>query len=164
MTPRDAAVLPAVLIGNGLAGLPQKQIKFSTIYESKIKTNDHRADGPIDALSRTGIVSVSGGRAFLVQHGTLENTTHSGAVWRIRTDTNDKWHSTVKANTWSTFSDIGKIRVGVKTCADKVFVRTDWPKLESERPELLLPLTTHHDLHPQSRQGRSKAMGKRDSK
>ncbi|MCX7308940.1 MAG: hypothetical protein NTZ72_13765, partial [Afipia sp.] len=42
-----------------------------------------------------------------------------------------------------TFGDIGKIRVGVKTCADKVFIRDDWGDLD-RRPELLRPLTTHH--------------------
>ena len=43
------------------------------------------------------------------------------------------------------FRDIGKIRVGVKTCADKVFIRNDWEKTpDADRPELLKPLTTHH--------------------
>ena len=49
------------------------------------------------------------------------------------------------AHAWGTFRDIGKIRVGVKTCADKVFIRSDWNALpDHERPELLRPVTTHH--------------------
>jgi hypothetical protein len=49
----------------------------------------------------------------------------------------------VQQHTWGTFRDIGKIRVGVKTCADKIFIRSDWSE-SGGRPELLRPLTTHH--------------------
>jgi len=40
------------------------------------------------------------------------------------------------------FSGVGKIRVGVKTTADNVFINGDWT--EEDRPELLQKLTTHH--------------------
>ncbi len=46
-----------------------------------------------------------------------------------------------------TFADLGKIRVGVKTTADKVFIRGDWESLESgpsPEQELLHPLINHH--------------------
>jgi hypothetical protein len=40
---------------------------------------------------------------------------------------------------------VGKIRVGVKTTADKVFIRSNWNELpKNEQPELLRPLVTHH--------------------
>ena len=56
----------------------------------------------------------------------------------------DEWLATVQAHTFCTFGDLGKIRVGVKTTADKVFIRDDWESLpEDERPELLRPLITH---------------------
>ena len=55
------------------------------------------------------------------------------------------WLATVQAS-WGTFGDAGPIRVGVKTCADRVFIRTDWQALpRAERPELLRPLVTHRD-------------------
>ena len=57
----------------------------------------------------------------------------------------DTWLATVAKHTWRTFGDLGKIRVGVKTCADKVFIRSDWHTIpKSDRPELLRPLITHH--------------------
>ena len=56
-----------------------------------------------------------------------------------------RWLRFVADKTWKTFGDLGKIRVGVKTCADKIFIRSDWDSLpESQQPELLRPLTTHH--------------------
>jgi hypothetical protein len=43
------------------------------------------------------------------------------------------------------FSDIGPIRVGIKTTADKIFIRSDWGQMpEGEQPELLRPIITHH--------------------
>jgi hypothetical protein len=53
--------------------------------------------------------------------------------------------ATVQRHTARTFGQIGKIRVGVKTCADKIFIRHDWEAATNgEMPELLRPLTTHH--------------------
>jgi hypothetical protein len=56
------------------------------------------------------------------------------------------------------FGDIAKIRVGVKTTADSVFIRRDWTSQKHPpEPELLLPLITHHvaerwTANPPSRQ------------
>jgi len=63
-------------------------------------------------------------------------------VWRVATGAADQWLDTVTRHTWGTFGRIGKIRVGVKSTADKVFVRADWGAMGEDRPELLQPLTT----------------------
>jgi len=143
----EAAVLPAVLLLEGVRN--DKQVvslkpKFTSIYSTdetgKLSTND-----PIAALEETGVVEVKDGRRFFIQHGILDNGNSADGVWRIATETSDRWMLTVKAHTWDTFSRIGKIRVGVKTTADKVFIRSDWNELlEDQRPELLRPLMTHH--------------------
>ena len=66
-------------------------------------------------------------------------------VWRIATAAGESWLATVDTHSWGTFRDIGKVRVGVKTCADKVFIRNDWQDMPAAIcPELLKPLTTHH--------------------
>ena len=92
-----------------------------------------------------GPVALADGRRFRVQHGTLDATGPTHEVWRIATDSGDDWLATVMSHAWGTFRNIGKIRVGVKTCADKVFIRSDWDTLPNqEQPELLRPVTTHH--------------------
>lgn len=143
----DAAVLPAVLLAEGRNGDKHGLPEFTSIYETRQSptTKPVRASSPIEALSHTGIVEVEDGREFLVRHGKLNTSGREEGVWRIATKTTDTWLATVKAHTWKTFGDVGKIRVGVKTCADKVFIRSDWHKMrEVERPELLRPLITHH--------------------
>ncbi len=140
----SAAVLPAVIVAEGRNGHDPSPPAFSSIYETTDSASTEAAD-PIAALARAGTVAISDGRRFRVQHGTLDSSGALDDVWRIATDSGDAWLATVTAHAWSTFRDIGKIRVGVKTCADKVFIRHDWNNLpEHERPELLRPVTTHH--------------------
>lgn len=139
----DAAVLPAVLVAEGRNGQTPAQPRFSSIYETKEGPNG-KAESPIDALAAEGIVEVADGRRFRVQHGLLDKTRSSEDIWRIATKAGDAWLATVESSTWGTFRSIGKVRVGVKTCADKVFIRNDWSTLGEAVPELLRPLTTHH--------------------
>ena len=142
----NAAVLPAVLLAvrNGTTGIDVTAL--SSIYETDETPTAHALD-PLAALAFPSgyIVSVPDGRRFRVLHGTLNNGGNSESIWRVATETTDAWLETVNAHTWAPFSRIGKIRVGVKTTADKVFVRSDWDSMpEDERPELLRPLTTRH--------------------
>jgi adenine-specific DNA-methyltransferase len=140
----DAAVLPAVILAHGPNGSESVPSAFSSIYETNEEATMEAID-PIAALSVTGSVSLKDGRRFRVQHGKLDGSGATDDVWRIATDRGDAWLATVNAHTWDTFRNIGKIRVGVKTCADKVFIRNDWHTLaKHQRPELLRRVTTHH--------------------
>ena len=138
----DAAVLPAVLLVQG-RGTAKRRTRFTSIYE----TSDEPATtvaNPIEALKQEGIVAVEDGRRFAVRHGELATGVKSNGVWRVATKTIDDWLATVQRRCWRNFGDVGKVRVGVKTCADRVFIRDDWPATFESRPELLRPVTTHH--------------------
>jgi len=134
----DAAVLPAVLIARGTAAEPATP-SFFTIYQTKDEP-EHTAADPIEALEKHGAVAIPDGRTFLVQHGTLDTGGDPAGVWRLASADVESWLATVEQHTWGTFRDIGKIRVGIKTCADKVFL----PKVWDRELELHRPLTTHH--------------------
>jgi predicted RNA methylase len=140
----DAAVLPAVILAKGKSETKQETPLFSSIYETTAVANEN-ALNPLEALLHSGNIGIPDGRTFKVQHGTLAVGQEADSIWRIATDSGDEWLATVEAQTWGTFRDIGKVRVGVKTCADKVFISSSWSSLPTdERPELLRPLTTHH--------------------
>jgi len=140
----EAAVLPAVLLVRKRHSIPATNPRFTSIYSTS-EPPVHQASTVYEALSNgSGSVSVSG-TTFLVQHGLLNHGAAINGTWRIATERGDAWLDTVLANTFCTFGEIGKIRVGVKTTADKVFVRKDWDTLpEDMQPELLRPLITHH--------------------
>jgi adenine-specific DNA-methyltransferase len=130
----EAAVLPAVLLLRKKAGPVVTVSRFSTIYRTSLPP-ENSAGTVLEALEKSGVIRV-GADIFEVRHGTLEATD----VWRISTDATDAWLEKVRCHTFCMFGDIGKIRVGIKTTADKVFVRKDWP---APRPELLRPLLNH---------------------
>ena len=141
----DAAVLPSVFIAKGNLSntLKVDEIAFSSIYETK----DEPTTKSFDALKAFGekdntVTEIPDGRFFKIRRGTLANGDTPEGIWRIATKQTDKWLATVEKNTWETFSRIGKIRVGVKSTADKIFLRSDWDELPTGRPELLKPLVT----------------------
>lgn len=137
----DAAVLPAVIVANGpVAGARSAaEPQFTSIYEAKRKEAGSVAEDAIEALNSTGLVDLPDGRIFDVQHGVLEAGNDATAVWRLSSAGVSAWLDVVEAKTWARFCDIGKVRVGVKTTADKIFIRRKW----DEELELLRPLTTH---------------------
>lgn len=141
----EAAVLPAVVLAYGVRGERlDSSINFTAIYETTLP-RESRAVDPVDAMSHTGVVEVRDGRRFIVSRGELETGDKKDGVWRIANETTEAWLATVAQHTWGTFRDIGKVRVGVKTCADKVFIRSDWTQWPlNARPELLRPIMTHH--------------------
>ncbi|MCI5207585.1 MAG: methyltransferase domain-containing protein [Candidatus Electrothrix sp. ATG2] len=140
----DVAVLPSVLIASGTETPKSLEPKFTSIYETTAESVQ-KLESPIEAINKEGIVSVNDGRVFEVQQGILDVNKNLSSVWRIHTKSNGTWLSTVRKNSIGSFRDIGKIRVGVKTCADKVFIRSDWNNETSGNiPEVLCPLITHH--------------------
>ena len=120
----EAAVLPAVIIANGMNNSDQAAPAFTSIYETNVPSSFHATD-PIGALAHTGVVALPDGRSFNVQHGVLASSAPE-QPWSMANATKDAWHRTVMAHSWGTFRDIGKVRVGVKTCADPIFIRDDW--------------------------------------
>ena len=141
----NAAVLPAVLLVHGRNRRSQSAAaRFTSIYETGEPATS-TASSQLDALTHIGVMQINDGRRFNVQQGHLDFGTDADSVWRMRSDTLDAWLATVEANTWKNFGAIGKIRVGIKTCADSVFIREDWQEFPTDSlPELIRPLTTHH--------------------
>lgn len=135
----DAAVLPAVLLAR-TRNAHEQSARFTSIYETT-KEPSETAPSPIEALDRDGVVATDDGRRFVVVQGSLDTS----GVWRMATAEKDEWLSRVQGCTFARFGDLGRIRVGVKTTADSVFIRDDWNELaEHLQPEVLRPLTTHH--------------------
>ena len=140
----DAAVLPAVLLLEKRLSRDTEPARFTSIYETTEPATERAAE-VIAALSHSGTIEIKDGRCFTVKQGRLAQAHESDAVWRVACDVTDSWLEQVQSKTWGTFRDIGKVRVGVKTCADKVFIRRDWTSLpQADQPELLRPLITHH--------------------
>ncbi len=142
-----AAVLPAVIIASKASAL-ETPPRYASAYE--IPTGEPTAPNLFAALegAKSSIVS-HGAKPFEVKVGTLAMPDDTKTPWRLSDPDADAWLSGIDERAWKRFGDVAKIRVGIKTTADKVFLSDDWstraPDVENE---LLLPLLDQRDITP----------------
>ena len=147
----DAAVLPALVLVKGRRASPPARVPAGA-RPVHVPVSEPRDAAPAGRGSRgrPGVPRAGrrGGRALLPRPPRHAARGRRG-VWRLSNASVERWLATVQAHSWGTFGDADPIRVGVKTCADRVFIRTDWQALpRAQRPELLRPLVTHRDARP----------------
>jgi hypothetical protein len=139
----NASVLPCIIVFSKGRTKP-RDVEYTSIYES---IEDNHSGEPANSIFEQINVSTAAtlkdGRSFSIKHGNL-NANALGEPWSMASLETDKWIKAVESSTWRSFSDIGKIRVGIKTTADNVFIGNSWP-IGDMRPELLLPLITHRN-------------------
>lgn len=161
----SAAVLPAITIATRSAE-SSAGCRYVSVYE---RTGDEKGCGTemFDALAgETDCLVGAGGRVFAVEVGTLASQgreaangpsagqvisdherPHGETVWRMSRPAVDRWLDKIADRTWHTFGETARIRVGIKTTADRVFISDHWDDLDpTPERELLQPLITHHDL------------------
>ncbi len=142
----EAAVLPAIFVGKKkLHGgtskaTSQNHATFVRIYENtKVGTpiqeeTKHSVYTALeDGQSRDYSIA---GQHFTIAHGTLALPASSDDPWNMATLDEDKWLKTITTHATTRICDIAKVRVGIKTTADEVFIREDWAQLPQElQPE-----------------------------
>lgn len=145
----EAAVLPAVLLfsiknnDNNIVST-----NFSSIYQENELEESKKpvaiVNSCIDALDFDGSVQCLDKKSYIVKKGKLTFDSVPKDIWRIEDKESELWLKHVEKYTHLLFSDVGKIRVGVKTTADNIFIRQDWLAEIGSIPELVRPLLTHH--------------------
>ncbi len=139
-----ASVLPCIVIFSNGKTDDGKNVKFTSIYETKAVDNKvERCNSIFEHIFESGLFSLPDGRVFEFQQGSLQPV-QKGSLWVIASNEKDAWLRKVDSNTWKRLGDLGKIRVGIKTTADNVFIGDDWTG-EKAGIELLQPLITHRD-------------------
>ena len=144
------AVLPALVFSQNKSSSCQKSPVFKTIYETTI--NEYKdvrdLDSIVDVLSsETDEIFSTNSRFYEYKVGNLELDGSEDAVRTISNKKTKDWLSKVEENTWKKFKEVSKTRVGVKSTADKIFIRTDWEDFKNP-PELLRELITSQYANP----------------
>jgi len=144
----EAAVLPAVLLVKKEKLINSNNIpKFTSVYSTESTDIKGYANDIFESLNMDGIIKIVSGKVIDVKQGVIDFGESNNSIWKLSNYSTDSWLETIKKNTYCLFGDINHIRVGIKTCADKVFIKNNWNELEKdEQPEeeLLKPLITHH--------------------
>ncbi len=145
----DASVLPCVTIFSKKTGENAQKIPFTSIYlstESEHNISYQKCNSLFDCIGQNGYFKNQKGEKYCAKDGycDLDETTYLNP-WVMTTNSQNEWLSRIHLNTWKTFDSIGKIRVGIKTTADNVFLFSDNSALVEIEPELLKPLITHRN-------------------
>lgn len=146
----DAAVLPAIVIAKKSRRPRADQCSFTRVYEAPTLTPDEcRSDGSVLHAVESGLTGGVrvGDRCYSIERGTLAPFSGAREPWRLASESSGSWLGRITSHAVRSFEDIAHIRVGIKTTADRVFIRDDWDALPATiRPErgLLRPVLTHH--------------------
>lgn len=128
----DAAVLPAIFIGKKKTSKKSavNNGAFSKIYEIvDANATTHPAKSIIDILDQStpGIYTV-GEKNYLYNQGLLKHSLDHSDIWQMTDKKENEWIDKIKNNAAFFVGDKFKVRVGIKSCADKVFIKEDWTK------------------------------------
>lgn len=153
----EAAVLPAVMIAERSNKLffddnsDQSDADFVRIYECQSEAPDPvTIESIFDVLKQPqdGVFQV-GQKAYQVAQGKLIIPKNTDQTWSLLTTEERAWVKTIERNSKYKISELLKVRVGIKTTADKVFIRADWKSLpQNQIPEekVLRPLLSSKDV------------------
>jgi predicted RNA methylase len=145
-----AAVLPAIIIASRHEATGQA-IPFVSAYEQPADAS--ASTQPLfDALqSTTPSTALHNGKQYEVKVRAFEPPKDAKIPWRLSDPESDQWLRMLERGTWKTFGDVAKIRVGIKTTADRVFLGDRWDSVAPDvEKDLLLPLITQSNVTPWS--------------
>ena len=134
----NAAVLPAIFIGKKKTDANNTIAKFLKIYEElngyngKVKSSTNIYDilsNPSDGYFSDGYKRYKKSSGILKLGKTIENS------WTMLSAEEAEWVSKLEQNSHCIVGDIFKVRVGIKTTADKVFISDKWDSFNDIKPE-----------------------------
>ncbi len=138
----DAAVLPAIFIGRKKTSKRQlsEPCRFAKIYEelNGLGKQSIQSNSLFDVLNsqESGNYLVNE-KKYNLNIGLLKHTSNKADIWQMTNNNENDWIEKIKSNTSFLIGDRLNVRIGVKSCADKVFIKESWDK-ETYRPEDVL--------------------------
>lgn len=147
----EAAVLPAIFIGRKKASKTQLQsiCKFIKIYETHDSSErmTETVGSVYDILSNdtTGIYRV-GEKVFDYVSGILTHSSNKTDIWKMTNETENQFIDIIHKNTYCYVRDKFKVRVGIKSCADNVFLNPNLNSDISSEQELFKPMISRENI------------------
>ncbi|MEC2020202.1 MULTISPECIES: Eco57I restriction-modification methylase domain-containing protein [Bacillus] len=143
----EAAVLPAIFIGRKKEKDKKKnneKVKFFRIYENSTIDTSEECSSIFEILLKegSGFFQVEK-KKYEVTVGFLKVPEDPKELWVMASKEDNEWSDKVKSYAKYFFGDVFHVRVGIKTTADKVFIKRNWGNLEDPiqpENEVLKPL------------------------
>lgn len=150
----DAAVLPAIFIGRKKKQKSASSANFIKIYE---ELNGYKGDlisveSVYDILknNQSGYFVTTNGKRYKKSSGTLKYKVGSTTCWEMLSNNESEWIAKIDKATKNRVEDFFKVKVGIKSTADKVFISDKWEELNGTKPEdeLLKELISQENIEP----------------
>ncbi len=150
----DAAVLPAIFIGRKKKKAQNNFAPFVKIYEDLSGSNEQGVEFPnfYDVLkSKKDGYFIADSKKYKKTSGKIKFINSKDQSWALLSNEEDLWIDKINSSTKSKIGDFFKVRVGIKTTADKVFIRENWND-QKDIPEkhLLRDLISQQNIEPWS--------------
>ncbi len=149
----NAAVLPAIFIGRKKSNQINKTCRFSKIYEElngyQGELSSAKSIYEILKFRADGFYTV-GEKRYKKSSGIIKYRKSKDNNWAMFSDMEAKWVSQIEKSSKSFVKDHFKVRVGIKTTADKVFISDTWDEMNELKPEevLLKELISQENIKP----------------
>lgn len=149
----DAAVLPSVFIGRKKLAKSHlsEPCPYTKIYECfsrKDEPINGTCDNVIDVLRQpeSGLYRVQD-KVYELGKGLLKHEKPTDEIWHMTSEKENEWIAQIDRNTYHRVGEIFKVRVGIKSCADNVFLNPDWQKEPNvPEPALLRNLISQENI------------------
>jgi type I restriction-modification system DNA methylase subunit len=150
----NAAVLPAIFIGR-----KKKQKKPSAANFIKVYEELNGYDGeltPVESVydvlrgKHSGYFVTENGKRYKKSSGDLKYNISSGSCWEMLSSEESEWVYKIDKASKNRVEDFFKVKVGIKSTADKVFISDKWEELNGTKPEddLLKELISQENIEP----------------
>ncbi len=149
----NAAVLPAIFIGRKQKRNKPSAAKFLKIYE---ELNGYTGDlipaeTVYDVLKneQSGYF-IANGKRYKKSSGILKYKVASDSSWEMLSNNESDWVSKIDKAAKNRVEDLFKVKVGIKSTADKIFISDKWEYLRTDKPEdeLLKELISQENVEP----------------
>ncbi len=150
----DAAVLPAIFIGRKKKQKLPSSANFIKIYEelSSYKGDLISVETVFDILknNQSGYFVTENGKRYKKSSGTLKYKVGSTSCWEMLSGDESDWVAKIDKASKNKVEDFFKVKVGIKSTADKVFISDKWEQLNGTKPEdeLLKDLISQENIEP----------------
>lgn len=157
----EAAVLPAIFIGRKKVHAINKEAKFLKIYEdlNGYEGKTLSKDTVYNVLNTTADGYFSdGAKRYKKTSGSLKFKNTKENTWAMLSSMEKNWVDKIEQASVGVVADYFKVRVGIKTTADKVFIGDKWEELGDRQPEesVMFDLISQQNLKPWSLCGKKK--------
>ena len=137
----NAAVLPAIFIGRKKTDPTQstKNCHCLQVYKTEPITPCKFAESIYDVLTcqEPGIYCV-GDNCYELKEGKIHFPDDIKGCWEFTDDADQEWINTIRNSTAFYVGDKFKVKVGIKSCADNVFLNGNWDAEDSIPEDVLM--------------------------